>query len=576
MPEQPPQRRLAAILAADVVGYSRLMEQDETGTLAALKSRRTEIFQPLVSKHHGRIIKVMGDGVLVEFASAVEAVGCALALQEAMAAANASTEEGKRIVLRIGINLGDVMVEGGDLYGDGVNIAARLEALAEPGSICVSGKVCWEAAGKIPCEFIDIGEQKMKNIAQPVRVYRVAGAGLPVPLPATAPVTGSRRPSIAVLPFTNMSGDAEQQYLSDGITEDIITELSRYQELLVIARNSSFQFRDKAADMKRVGRELGAEYLVEGSIRKAGNRLRITAQLIDTSSGGHIWAERYDRELKDVFDIQDDVTRSIVAALALGVSRSGTQKTRRKPTELWAAYDYFLRAQEHNYLWEVDQSFPLLKKALEIDPNYARAHTLLADCYMGSYFEDGSQETLDAALAHAKKAISLDDNDAFCHQEMGFVQIYYGRFDLAEEHYRRAIALNPNSLLITAMYGYCQAMSGRPEEALKTLEAATVHDPFRWVGFFEIKSYALFFTGRYTEAVETLAKMEPKQYFDFAYLAAAYGQLGNLAGAAAAAAEVMRRKPQFSISWFDRLLRFANPADRQRLLEGLHKAGLPE
>jgi adenylate cyclase len=365
MSEQAPQRRLAAILAADVVGYSRMMQVDEAGTLAALKSRRTEILQPLVSKHHGRIIKVMGDGVLIEFASAVEAVSCAVALQEAMVVANKGVQENRRIVLRIGINLGDVMVEGGDLYGDGVNIAARLEGIAGPGAVVVSDKVRSEVIGKLGLRFEDLGLHSLKNMAEPIQVYRVVGKGEMAEPSRDVP---AGKPSIAVLPFTNMSADPEQQYLSDGISEDIITELSRYKELLVIARNSSFQFRDRSIDMKRVARELGVGYLVEGSLRKLGNRLRITAQLVEATSDTHLWAERYDRSVDDIFAIQDQVTQTIAATLVGRVTVSSAEMARRKPTHLWAAYDYVLQRTQ------TDRAEALLRMAIEVDPGYARAY----------------------------------------------------------------------------------------------------------------------------------------------------------------------------------------------------------
>src|SRR5882724_1906419 len=332
------ERRLAAILAADVVGYSRLMEQNEAGTLAALKERRKGILQPLVAGYGGRVVKIMGDGALVEFASAVNAVACAIELQKHMASAYFSLPDDRHIVLRIGINLGDVIVEGSDLYGDGVNIAARLEALAEPGTIFVAESVFSHVRGKVSFGFDDLGEQTLKNIAEPVRVYRKISVAPSAAVSVSGKSAAAPKPSIAVLPFTNLNGDATQQYLSDGITEDIITELSRYRELLVIARNSSFQYRDKSLDMKRVGRELGVEYLVEGSLRKAGNRLRITAQLIEAASGNHLWAEKYDRDIEDVFAIQDEVTKTVAATLVGRVSQSGAESARRKPTSQWAAY----------------------------------------------------------------------------------------------------------------------------------------------------------------------------------------------------------------------------------------------
>jgi adenylate cyclase len=325
------ERRLAAIVVADVVGYSRLMQVAEASTLATLKARYMEIIEPLAANHHGRIVKLMGDGVLMEFASAVNAVECAVELQQAMAGKNGHTPDDRRIVLRIGINLGDVIVEGDDLFGDGVNVAARLESVAEPESVLVSEAVFRQVHGKVAFRFEDTGERRLKNIADPIRAYRVSV--VPETTASTIPAARGRsaRPSIAVLPIANLSPDPQQQHLSDGITEDLITELSRYRELLVIARNSSFQYRN-FSDMKRVGRDLGAEYLVEGSLRKAGSRLRVTAQLIETETGTHLWAERYDRDLEDVFAIQDEVTQMIAATLVGRLIRSGPSIGRRTTT----------------------------------------------------------------------------------------------------------------------------------------------------------------------------------------------------------------------------------------------------
>ena len=324
MAEQRVQRRLAAILAADVVGFSRLMEQDETGTLAALKARRRDVVSPLIGKHQGRLVKVMGDGVLVEFASAVSAVQCAIDLQRDTAAANEKLPEDKRIVMRVGINLGDVIVEGSDLYGDGVNIAARLEALAEPGGICISAKVHDEVRGKIDATFDDCGDQQLKNMEAPVRAWHwVDGGGTSAA--ATPPRAASDKPSIAVLPFANMSDDKEQRFFSDGITEDIITELARFRQMHVLARNSSFRYRGVDLDMVRVGRELGVQYLLEGSVRRIGTRLRITAQLIDAKSGHHLWAEKFDRDQNDIFAVQDQLVRTIVTTLAGRVQAAGAE-----------------------------------------------------------------------------------------------------------------------------------------------------------------------------------------------------------------------------------------------------------
>lgn len=341
MAEQGTHRRLAVILAADVVGYSRIMEADEVGTLAALKARRRDILDPLVAKHQGRIFKITGDGVLVEFASAVNAVQCAVDLQQGMAAANSGIPEDRNIVLRIGVNLGDVMVEGSDLYGDGVNIAARLEAMAEPGAILVSGTAYAHIKNNIKAGFDDLGIQTLKNIAEPVRCYRVTG------MPAAAIAAhklATDKPSIAVLPFTNMSGDPEQEYFSDGMTEDIISGLSRLHWLFVIARNSTFIFKGKAVDVREVGRQLGVRYVLEGSVRKAGDRLRITSQLIDAAAGAHIWADRFDGALSDIFDLQDRVTANVVGAIGPKLRNAEIERARAKPTGNIGAYDLFLRA----------------------------------------------------------------------------------------------------------------------------------------------------------------------------------------------------------------------------------------
>src|SRR4029079_11195656 len=308
MVEERTQRRLAAILAADVVGFSRLMEADESGTMAALKVRRKDVLDPLVAQYQGRIFKTIGDGVLIEFASAVNAVQCAAELQQGMAVSNSGKPEDRHIVLRIGVNLGDVLVEGVDLYGDGVNIAARLETIAEPGGILVSSTAHEHVGTKVKVGFKDMGLQALKNIAQPVRAYRVTGTPT---IEVAAPKSVSDKPSIAVLPFVNMSGDPEQEYFSDGLTEDIITELSRFKKLLVIARNSSFTFKGQAVDVKEIGRKLGARYVVEGSVRRAGNRIRISAQLLESATGNHLWAERYDREMEDIFAVQDELVRAI-------------------------------------------------------------------------------------------------------------------------------------------------------------------------------------------------------------------------------------------------------------------------
>src|SRR5215469_6002240 len=382
MAEERVQRRLAAILAADVVGYSRLMEQDEAGTMAILKSRRTEILQPLVSKHHGRIFKVTGDGVLVEFGSAVDAVECAVDLQRDMAAANGDSPEAGRIMLRIGINLGDVMIEGRDLYGESVNIAARLEALAEPGGVIVARTVFNHVRGRVKLGFDDLGEQQLKNIAEPVRIYRLRPYGEVATTRTT--LTLPDKPSIAVLPFANMSGDAAQEYFADGMVDEIITALSRFRNLFVIARNSSFAYKGRAIDVKRIGHELGVRYVLEGSVRQSGERVRITGQLIDASNGAHLWVDRFDGALAEVFDLQDRVATSVVGAIAPRLEDAEIERAKRKPTDSLDAYDYYLRGlaivnrltREAN-----EEALGLFRKAVERDPEFALAHARGAYCY---------------------------------------------------------------------------------------------------------------------------------------------------------------------------------------------------
>jgi len=388
------ERRLAAILAADVVGYSRMMQADEAGTLAALTSRHKEILQPLVAKHHGRIVKLMGDGVLVEFASAVNAVACAAELQEAMNAANAGLPEGQQIVLRIGINLGDVIVEGTDIYGDGVNVAARIEPLAEPGGICVSAKVHGEISNRLKIGFEDLGEQCLKNMAEPVRVYRVSG-----PAASAAAMRQQSAPpsklSIAVLPFVNMSGDPEQEYFSDGITEDIITDLSKVSTLNVLSRNTVFTFKGKAVEVGRIARRLNVGHVVEGSVRKSGGRVRITAQLIDAARDSHVWAERYDSELSDIFALQDEISQAIVAALKVKLLPEEKKAIETRSTYNPEAYEQYLLGRDYQLRLgtrNLKIAIRFFGRALDIDPHYARAWAMLAISQAGLYWRGGSKE----------------------------------------------------------------------------------------------------------------------------------------------------------------------------------------
>ncbi len=571
------QRRLAAVLVADVVGYSRLMGADETGTLAALKERRTLILDPVVKAHSGRIVKLMGDGVLIEFASAVNAVKGALDLQEKFATANEDTPEDRRIVLRIGINLGDVIGEGSDIFGDGVNIAARLEALAEPGGICVSAKVHDEVRGKIETAFEDIGEQTLKNIAAPVRAYRVR-TGLS--MPPSAPVSATQsKPSIAVLPFTNMSGDPEQEYFSDGITEDIITELSRFRSLAVIARNSSFHYRGKAVDIRRAGSELGARYVVEGSVRKMGGRIRITAQLLEAATGFHLWSERFDRMIEELFAVQDEVTKTIVATVTGRLEEAEMAgAAQRRPGNL-TAYENLLRGivfLRGSTASENRQARECFEQAAAHDPHYGLAHAYLALSLLVEHRYDNAPGAItDRALDLALKAVRLDPGESRCHQYLAQTCRFRGEFDQALVHFRRAMALNPNDATGLVLMGSALTAEGHAAEGSEMIRQAMLLNPFHPTWYWQELAVSLYAARRYEEALEANQHgSEQSKFWYLARMAACLAQLGRLDEARANAAEVLRRKPDFRTSAVK--LRYRDPADLEHALDGLRKAGLPE
>jgi len=577
MAEERVQRRLVAILAADVVGYSRLMGEDEAGTLAVLKARRKQILEPLVGKHQGRVFKLTGDGALVQFSSAVDAVACAIDLQQAMAAANTGQPEKRQIVLRIGINLGDVIVEGADLFGDGVNIAARLEAVAEPGCILVSGAAYDQIKNKISAAFDDLGPQSLRNIQDPVRAYRVADTP---PATLTALTSSSPKASIAVLPFVNMSGDPSQDYFSDGITEDIITELARFRQLHVLARNSSFRYRGQNVDVVRVGRELGARYLVEGSVRRIGNRIRIVAQLVETEAGRHIWAERYDRDQEELFAVQDEVVRTIVATLAGRVVAQDTERARRKPPASLVAYDYVLKgdALPLSDPQSDRQARELFEKAIELDPEYAKAYALLASSHCRLWLNDTSDSNahLDRAFELAKKGLAADSNESTCHSCLGWVHQLKGAYDLAEHHYLKAFELNPNRAQVAAGLADLNIALGKPEEALERFRQAKRIDPYfdpSW--YWPMVGVAHFVAEHFDDAIAALNRSPNMPTWVHVYLAACHGLKGDMDRAHHHAAEVMRRRPAFSVLRFVKKDAYKRAEDRQRLINGLRKAGLP-
>jgi adenylate cyclase len=575
-------RRLAAILAADVVGYSRLMGKDEAGTLARLKALRKNLVQPKITERKGRVVKLMGDGLLAEFASVVEAVQCAFDIQQSMTGREADMPQEHRIELRIGVNLGDVIVEGDDIYGDGVNIAARLEGQAEPGGICISGKVYEEVRDKLDAAFEDMGEREVKNIRKPVRVYRWVQA-VSDRIPDGANPDGvlalPDKPSIAVLPFTNMSGDPEQEYFSDGITEDIITELSRFRSLFVIARNSSFHYKGQSPKVRDVGRELGVHYVVEGSVRRAGNRVRVTAQLIEAESGNHLWAERYDRDLENIFDVQDEVVREIVASVPGQLSVAAMDRARRRPAENLRAYDCLMRGEWLMFRDFTDRNvMPLFERAVELDPQCARAYIQLARLHAYSFTQGVPvDEATQRALPLAEKALDVSPSDSSIQAIAASTYMMLAEHDLARQHIERAISLNPNDGEVIASAVFILNFLGRREEALRWNEIQSRQDPIWSDGYRENAIDLYYMARRYEDAITVYRGWHHPPLQLHVEIAAAYAQNGQPEEAKAAMETYLRKRPEgYNVAAVFRhaLLQCARPEDAEHWREGFRKVGI--
>ncbi|BAB50205.1 adenylate/guanylate cyclase domain-containing protein [Mesorhizobium japonicum] len=583
-------RKLAAILAADVVGYSRLASADEDRTLARLRALRSDLIDPIIAVHNGRVIKRTGDGALVEFRSVVDAVRCAVEVQNGMVERNAGVPQDRRIEFRIGIHLGDVVEESdGDLMGDGVNIASRLEGVAAPGAICLSEDAYRQVKARLDLSVSDLGSTQLKNIAEPIRVYSLQVGSAGTKAAATSETAG--RPataappklSIAVLPFANMSGDAEQDYFADGISEDIITALSKLSQLFVIARNSSFTFKGQNVQVQEVGTKLGVRHVLEGSVRKSGNRVRITAQLIDAISGGHLWAERFDRELTDIFAVQDDVTQQIVGALALNLTEGDRQRLAPEHPRNAEAYDCFLRGRElwHRLTKETNVAArDVLQRAIDLDPNFASAHAFLALTYVLDYLNRWSAsppESMAQAEEVATRAVALDDSDPWAHWALAIAKLYTRRHDGAIDEAERAIVLNPNFAEGHVILGEALYYSGRPEEALESFARAKTLNPYFPDVLLHFQALAAFQLGRYEEAVDLLLQRLARNAVtdvSRALLAACYGHLGRFAEARAAWQEVLRLNPDYSLEYRRKVLPYKNPADFELVVDGLRKAGV--
>ena len=581
--EQRHERRLAAILAADIAGYSRLMGGDEEGTLAALKSVFSSLLNPKIEKYRGRIFKTMGDGVLAEFASAVDAVRCAVDIQRGAAEQNAGVPDDRQIHFRIGVNVGDIIFDGGDIFGDGVNIAARIQTLAEPGTICLSESTYHQVAGKIGVEASDLGKQQLKNIPRPVRVYSVR----PASTPAIA-LALPDKPSIAVLPFTNMSGDPEQEYFADGMAEEIITALSRCHSLFVIARNSSFVYKGKSVDVRQIGRELGVRYVLEGSVRRGGERLRFTGQLIDATSGAHIWADRFEGETSDVFALQDRFSESVVATIEPRLQLAEIERLKSRPAGNLNAYDLLLRAQQSIYDWtaeSVEAAMRSLEQALAIDPNYAPALATLANCYAMRRFQgwgkDYKAEAVEG-LRLAARAVEFGKDDGEVLWRAAYAMWHVGMdAQRACELIYRALQVNPNSSIALTIAGWIEVSSGNPAKALELLHRAqrlSPRDPRGWT-ITGGMAYAHYQQDEFEEAVAWAQKAvadNPRFAGALWFLAAALAKLGESDRAAAAMAEVLKIEPQLTLS----RLRARSMHTREdvwlKTAEGLRLAGMPE
>jgi len=597
MTEERVQRRLAAILAADMVGYSRLMGTDERGTIARHKSHRKKLIDPAIEQHNGRIVKTMGDGLLAEFGSVVDAVECAVDVQRAMADQEAIMQADRRISYRVGINLGDIVIDGDDILGDGVNIAARMEALADPGGVCLAGAAYDQVDGKLELSIEDLGEHAVKNIKKPIRVYRVifdhsttAGHGVAVDeQPASAAFD---KPSIAVLPFDNMSGDSDQEYFADGITDDLITALSRFRSLVVIARNSTFVYKSRAVNVGEVGRKLGVRYVVEGSVRRSSERVRVTVQLVEAHTGNHLWAERYDRGLADIFAVQDEVTEQIASTLMTHLEDAERQHSLRSAPKKLSAYHCCLRAKFLLHKGTKEALFEartLLERAIDLDPDYAAAYAELAESYFLEFYSPWNTSPETAAenvLKHARTAADLDPHDSRAHLALSWAHLIIGSdYDLARMRIDEALRLNPNDYDNYCFKGWLLTCSGELDDAVACSNEAFRRSPLVPDDCLFTRLAAEYLAGNYVEAIRAHGKMLQPHPNSFAWLAAAYAQLGRTDEAHMKLKEFFRgvsalpMAPERSdrdgwVAYWTTVFPSKDTAAREHLCNGLRKAGM--
>ena len=582
-------RRLAAILATDVANYSGLMERDEAGTLSILRDRRTNILAPLVAKHQGRVFKVMGDGALVEFGSAVSAVSCAVELQQMMEAANVGLPHEERIRLRIGVNLADLIVDAGDLYGDGINIAARLQAMAEPGSVYISAKVRREVERHLSLDFIDLGERAAKNLSAPIHVFRIGHgkAHTETPVPKSVPsATVLQRPAVAVLPFLNLSGDPSEDYFVDGVTEDLITALSAWRWFPVIARNSTFVYKGRAVDIAQIGKDLAARYVVQGSVRRQGDRVRIAAQLIEVKTAHQLWAQNYDRQIGDVFALQDEITRALIGAIEPELARAEQQRALRKPPENLDAWDFSLQALAEirkGTNSALNRAETLLVQAAALDQTSSYAQSLLAltrfqGALLFGWLSQPSRSFLSTYEA-AEAAVALDDGDWLAHALLGIAALWsHGNYQQATLAEQTAISLNPSAAMAYHFYGCVLTFNDQPAEALPNLQAVLKLDPRFQLLPTTLADIALahFLLGDCEKAVEFCQRalsQERAHVRAWQRLAAVYGSMGRTEDAQAALAQMLKLQPDFGRPYLKATYPFRNPDHILMLENGLRQAG---
>jgi TolB-like protein/class 3 adenylate cyclase len=585
------ERRLAAVLAADVAGYSRLMGTDEEGTLAKLKAVRKALVDPTIASHRGRIVKTTGDGMLVEFASAVDAVRGAIEVQRGMAEQNVPVPQGQRIEFRIGIHVGDIIIDDNDIFGDGVNVAARLEGIADPGGVCISDDAYRQVRGKIDMTCNDLGPQNLKNIAEPMRAWRVQlggqGAAKPQPIsPAgQAPLLAlPDKPSIAVLPFQNMSGDTDQEYFADGMVEDIITALSRFKSLFVTARNSSFVYKGKAVDIRQVGRDLGVRYVLEGSVRRSGNRVRVTGQLIEAATDRHLWADKFDGSLEDIFDLQDRITATVVGLIAPQIEEAEIERARQKPTDSLDSYDFYLRglAQLHKREWVAARE--LFKKAFELDPEFAAAYAMAAFTFLGQHGAGGQPSTAEMraeALRLANTAAYKGSEDAFVLARCGHILMYLGNeFDRGTAMVEKALSLNPNLAIARFSYGWISVVACEGERAIENFQSMIRFSPLDMLRVNSSAGIAwgLWLEGRYDEGL-ALARSVATVYPNvqaFGSVIANCVAAGQIEEARVAMAELVKLDPALRTARAREMFSLRKAEFRFKLDEALRAAGLPE